>query len=528
MKLKNKINIICKYISPYVIFESLIMNKISTALVVLLFLLAFSFRFQNTEMGNTRSGEPLYKDVSLTNLPLAVVSGPGMDAEASDVDGDGDLDIIIAQEYQPNKLLLNNGAGIFTDGTIGRLPQKNLDHEDIAVADMDSDGDLDLAFAVEDHAIHELCFNNGNGTFRDKSNVLPNSIANSVLAADVNNDSLPDLIFGNAGPSDTPAQNFILINNGDSTFTNETSTRLPVILDITQDIKLADIDGDNDDDMIVGNEDGNKIYINNGSGIFADETTARLPLTGTEETRKVTLGDVDNDGDLDIFFANVQFRANRLRQDRLLTNNGSGFFTDVTATNIPVDNEHTTEGIFVDVDLDGDLDLITTNIFTNRPVKVFLNDSTGIFEERTSEVLPAGVQGEGIGIKAADFNGDSLLDLYIVNRGQQDKLLLRVDTAAIGINQLGTEVPSRFAMHQNFPNPFNPATNIRFEIPKAGYVNISVFDVTGKLVKVLAEQNVSAGIYNVKWDASSQPSGVYFYRLQSGRFTQSKKMILTK
>lgn len=516
--------------------KHLIMNIKAIALLAAVVLIAVSFRFGNFEKqitsGHNKTGTtivaPLYKDVSLTNLPIAAVSGPGMDGEAADVDGDGDLDIIIAQEYQPNKLLLNNGSGIFTDGTIGRLPQKNLDHEDIAVADLDKDGDLDLAFAVEDHAIHELCLNNGNGTFRDKSSVLPSSIANSVLAADVNNDSLPDLIFGNAGPSDTPAQNFILINNGDSTFTNETATRLPAILDITQDIKLADIDGDGDDDMVVGNEDGNKIYINNGSGVFTDETSARLPLTGTEETRKVTLGDVDGDNDLDIFFANVQFRANRLRQDRLLLNDGSGVFTDVTATNIPVDNEHTTEGIFIDVDLDGDLDLITTNIFNNRPVKVFLNDSNGIFEERTSEVLPAGVQGEGIGIKAADFNGDSLLDLYIVNRGQQDKLLIRNDTATIGINQIGNEVPSKFSLYQNYPNPFNPATNIKFEIPKTGYVNITVFDITGKFIAVLLNRNLNAGVYSADWNASSHPSGIYFYKLETPSFSQTKKMVLIK
>lgn len=479
---------------------------------------------------NSFSGDTiLYRDVSATNLPLAVVSGPGMDAETGDLDGDGDLDIVIANEYQPNKILLNNGLGVFTDGTPGRLPQKNLDSEDIGIADMDRDNDLDIVFATEDHAVHELYFNNGNAVYRDKSSILPNSIANSVLAVDVNNDSLPDLIFGNAGASDTPAQNFLLINNGDSTFTNQTSTRLPQVLDITQDIKLGDIDGDGDSDMVVGNEDGNKIHINNGTGFFTDETSARLPLTGTEETRKVTLCDIDSDGDLDIFFANVAFRPNRLKQDRLLLNNGSGVFTDVTSSNIPFDNEHTTEGIFVDIDYDGDPDLITTNIFNNRPVKVFANNGSGVFEEVTQLVLPPGVLGEGIGIKAGDFNGDNLLDLYIVNRGQQDRLLLRNDTAkTIGLNQLGSEVPGKFSLLQNYPNPFNPSTKIRFELSVSSFAELEIYDAKGKLAENLLGRQLTAGSYEVNWNAAAQPSGVYFYIFKAGDFSETRKMILIK
>ena len=98
----------------------------------------------------------------------------------------------------------------------------------------------------------------------------------------------------------------------------------------------------------------------------------------------------------------------------------------------------------------------------------------------------------------------------------------------VGIIPISNEVPSSFALKQNFPNPFNPVTSIRFDIPKSSLVRISVFDIMGREVEVLANENVSAGKYEVKWDASKYASGVYFYRLIAGDFNQTKKMILTK
>ena len=505
----------------------LLLKSTFLALVSLVLIAAVLSR-KATWQSVTGFTSPLYKDVSLTNLPVAVVSGSGMDVEAADLDDDGDLDIIIANEYQPNKILLNNGKGFFTDGTPGRLPQKFLDSEDIGIADMDRDSDLDIIFATEDHTIHELYFNNGNAVYRDMQNVLPNSIANSVLAIDVNNDSIPDLIFGNAGPSDTPAQNFILINNGDSTFTNQTASRLPAVLDITQDIKLGDIDGDGDGDMVVGNEDGNKLYINNGSGYFSDSTSSRLPLNGSEETRKVTLYDIDGDNDLDIYFSNVAFRPGMNRQDRLLVNNGSGYFTDVTSSNIPTDAEHTTDAIFLDVDLDGDGDLITANIFYNRPVKVFLNNGLGVFTEGTSEVLPSGVSGEGIGLKAADFNGDGLQDIYIVNRGQMDRLLLRNDTAStIGLQNLNGEVPLTYGITGVFPNPFNPQVTINISVPDgyAGVYALDIYTASGELTAAIHSSNLKTGNHIFNWSAADAPSGVYYAVLNRFGETQSKNYI---
>lgn len=475
----------------------------------------------------------LYNDATQTNLPTSGVTGPNMDAAAADLDNDGDLDIVLAREFAPNKLLFNNGAGVFTDATSGNLPQFFYDSEDIGIADFDNDDDPDIVFASEDNAVHEFYLNNGNGSFRNANNRLPNSIANSVLAQDINNDNKPDIILGNAG------QDFILINNGDTTFSNETVTRLPSSEDVTQDMKLGDIDNDGDDDLIAGNEDGNKIYINNGSGIFSDETAPRLPASPTEETRKVTLADVDCDEDLDIFFANVAFRPGRTTQDRLLLNDGNGIFTDVTSTNIPVDYEQTTEGIFVDIDYDNDPDLITSNIFFNRQMKVFQNDGKGVFNEVTEEVLPPNIVAEGIGVLAADLNNDGLKDLYLINRrtaqqtSETDRLLIRIDTTTSDINAFSQNIPAALILHQNYPNPFNPKTVINYELETAGNVELKIYNSLGNKIETLINQKQSPGNYSLNFDGSKLSSGIYFYQISIKtenlkNFSQIKKMMLIK
>ncbi|MEO8514583.1 MAG: T9SS type A sorting domain-containing protein [Ignavibacteria bacterium] len=97
-----------------------------------------------------------------------------------------------------------------------------------------------------------------------------------------------------------------------------------------------------------------------------------------------------------------------------------------------------------------------------------------------------------------------------------------------GIKQISAEVPVDFNLSQNYPNPFNPVTNIQFSIPKAGNVKIVVFDALGREAVTLVNGKYSAGKYNVDFDASMLPSGVYFYRLEAGSYYEVKKMLLVK
>ena len=97
-----------------------------------------------------------------------------------------------------------------------------------------------------------------------------------------------------------------------------------------------------------------------------------------------------------------------------------------------------------------------------------------------------------------------------------------------GITPISTETPVDYALSQNYPNPFNPTTKINFAIAKAGMVTLKVYNVLGKEVATLVNQNLNAGNYNYDFNASSLSSGIYFYKLDVNGFTQVKKMTLIK
>jgi len=98
----------------------------------------------------------------------------------------------------------------------------------------------------------------------------------------------------------------------------------------------------------------------------------------------------------------------------------------------------------------------------------------------------------------------------------------------VGIVSANNEIPLNYSLTQNYPNPFNPITNIEFSIPNAGITKLVIYDALGREVETLVNSELNPGTYSAVWDASKYNSGVYFYRLTTGNFTETKKMILVK
>jgi hypothetical protein len=129
------------------------------------------------------------------------------------------------------------------------------------------------------------------------------------------------------------------------------------------------------------------------------------------------------------------------------------------------------------------------------------------------------------------FNPNGTVRNNLSHTGFQPKAMLITQTfgfTPIAVKEISTESPKTFSLGQNYPNPFNPKTNIEFKLSKTAFVKLSVYDLLGKEIETIVNQQFKAGTYVVDWDASRYSSGVYFYKLITDGFTDTKKMILVK
>jgi len=97
-----------------------------------------------------------------------------------------------------------------------------------------------------------------------------------------------------------------------------------------------------------------------------------------------------------------------------------------------------------------------------------------------------------------------------------------------GVEQVGSDIPNTYALEQSYPNPFNPTTMINFSVPESGLVTMKVFNILGQEVAELVNDVKAAGSYEVSFDASNLTTGMYIYKIQSGNFSSTKKMLLIK
>ena len=358
--------------------------------------------------------------MSAMNLPAQSLGGMCMDVDHGDVDGDGDVDLALAQEFATNLVLLNDGTGVFTV-SVDAVVDGNGDNEDVRLRDFDDDGDLDMLSVHEDDAIHALLYNDGSGRFADVSNLIPvSTIANAAEVDDINNDGRLDILIGNRGV------NVVLLQQASGMFFNATVDR-SIGIDTTQDLLLLDVDGDSDQDVFVVNETANRLFINDGSGFFADETDTRLPANDSV-SREADAADVDNDGDLDIIVGNVG--GNSGTGNRLLLNDGAGFFADAPAASLAdVANDGRSFTIhFVDLDDDGDPDILSPNntIGQGGTIEAWMNDGSGNFSLASPNPFSNAPSGSAFDIEVVDVNADGRDDLYFCYRTGTDQLYIRM------------------------------------------------------------------------------------------------------
>ncbi|MEM7203215.1 MAG: VCBS repeat-containing protein [Planctomycetota bacterium] len=322
-----------------------------------------------------------------------------------DLDGDGDLDLALANTTQQNRLYLNDGAGVFADVTAARFPVDDTSSLAVTAGDVDGDGDPDLAFANNGQR-DAIYVNVGAGSFANgESQRLPRQGAETLAAAtaDVNGDGAADLIF--AGVSGTALH----LNDGRGAFVDVSGSAFtPRRFDDTSDIAVGDLDGDGDQDLVLANGYiTSRVFLNDGSGQF----TEIQALPRRTNAAAVALGDVDGDGDLDVFFGD----------GRLYFNNSEARFFGGGPSRIPSLPSAILDAVMHDVDADGDLDLVLANDRTQN--YLYLNDGTGTFRDATEERMPVDAD-RTFALAVADVDGDGAPDLALANLGTQNRLYL--------------------------------------------------------------------------------------------------------
>jgi hypothetical protein len=372
-----------------------------------------------------------FVDETLTRLPLR--DDRAINGGLADLDDDGDLDIVIVcTEFSAYRTysLKNEGPGVFLQDSLRNLFSANHSLTSLCLGDVERDGDYDLFF-TDYYDRHRLLMNNGNGIFTDESEPrLPENLHSSSADGaliDVDDDFDLDLSIANfnLGP------NRLWLNRGNGYFTITSDAQFPSGGENSNALAWGDADGDFDLDCVIAQNTGypNRLMINDGTGWFADETDERMP-EDLGQSNGVAFVDIDGDRDLDIVIANGWFPGD----EKIFINNGLGYFTDESQERIPQDGGTSVYVSHGDVDNDGDFDILISNYSTSGvDNKMYVNDGTGFFTDETSSRFP-GEEEETAVLMLGDLDHDGDLDCIVVNigeypSGQQNRLLINVSTS---------------------------------------------------------------------------------------------------
>jgi len=254
---------------------------------------------------------------------------------------------------------------------------------------------------------------------------------NGVAIADFDNDGDEDIYISRLVDN----VNLLYENRGNGKFLNAAPAAGLSYEGITVTSIWGDINNDGYKDLYLGNQNAkDQLFLNNGDKTFTD-ITAEARINNDQKPNSVNMADIDNDGDLDIYVANI------FSENILYRNNGDLTFTDITRSSGATDRNVAMGAIFFDYDNDFDVDLLLTNDGFSEYV-MYENDGTGKFSD-VSEASGLNYPGQGMGVDVADYNNDGLLDVYVTNllenvlmQNNGDKTFTNVSEIA-GIGDLG-------------------------------------------------------------------------------------------
>lgn len=354
----------------------------------------------------------------LTNPNRSYSSGVAV----GDYDRDGDVDIFAVRgTIGPDVLYRNNGNGTFTNVAAAAGVATTHFGCGPVFADTDGDGWLDLLIGSIEGDPPLLFRNLGNGTFQNvtaASGINYDRSTFSTAFADYDRDGDIDFFMTHRGAPQFEGRH-LWRNNGNGTFTDVDAAAGfgefgSDLFDYTFTANWADIDGDHWPDLLVTSDLGNsEVYRNDGDGTFTETTT---PVINDDGGMGASVGDYDNDGDLDWFVSSIMDSSTGYTGNRLYQNSGTGTFTCHTLEGGVPNGYWGWASSFQDFNNDGNLDLYHVNgwsaPFDLDPARMFVSNGNGTFTQRAEE-LGVNFFGQGRGIAVFDFDKDGDLDIFI-------------------------------------------------------------------------------------------------------------------
>lgn len=402
-------------------------------------------------------------------LPTEFVDSRGI--HLVDVDADTDLDLVVANHHARNaQLFLNDGTTPFLEVTAAEPGITESHFWTVAVGDLDGDGSIDAIAGRDDIDRNRVYLNDGAGLLTDGGLFpFPNTATRALATGDVDGDGDIDALVGNAWSFKLPpSQQRLFLNYGDGTFYQDSARLGPTYQDDTSVIFLIDVDGDVDLDAVflVTNGLYNRVLRNDGAGWFTDIPDAMPDVSISD----AAAGDFDGDGDLDVFVGKyppelwrndgtgvfvpdpdavpdllVSIRGVAAgdvdgggdfdvvlgvasdgtwypdpARNRLLLNDGDGNFTE-SLDGLPDELDATRDVALLDVDMDADLDLMVSNLGEDGAPgdRLLVNDGLGHFVFRRDLPPPVGARQLGV----ADFDGDGDQDVLRAIPGSDNRVL---------------------------------------------------------------------------------------------------------
>jgi methionine-rich copper-binding protein CopC len=437
----------------------------------------------------------VYQFTTAISHPSAGIFQPGSNpvvglfpynVTVGDVDGDGDLDFLVINNFDHTvSVRLNDGQGAFS-GTqnvpVGNNPRS------MAVADVDGDGDLDLLVGnyLNNQGAVSLLLNDGSGNFSGNQSAPATGNPYSMTVGDVDGDGDIDLLTSGVGIV------YVQLNDGSGNFSNGqqvSAGRSPSSL------AVGDLDDDGDLDLVIANGIGAtgtvSIRLNDGSGNFSGTQSVNVGDTPS----CVAVGDVDGDGDLDLLAANGYDQTVSVR-----LNDGLGTFSG--AQNVAVGSSPYSL-VVGDVDGDGDLDFLTGNY--GGQVNVRLNNGAGLFSG--SQAVTMGFN--PISVALGDLDGDGDLDVLAGNQGNPSTPGSTVSVRLNGGTALATRATADpLAPLILSPNPTLAGTSVQVTGAQA-LASVSLLDLLGRVLltgttsgtgtaQLLLPSGLAAGVYLVR------------------------------